>query len=256
MATYLYCVLAPPEIDRLPGGLTGIGGAPIRALVSEGARSIEAWVATLDDAVLRVTGRALTVQALLHNEIVTAALTTGRTPAPARYGSRYPDDAACIADLGRRASALITLLDQVAGMVEISVLLVPIQPPLPRASDVRPASDAPEAGRRYLEALRARTRAEERHRAAAAAAADRVRDALARLVADEVQQLTPTGVLSMAHLVRREQVAEYRRALQAVMPGDDFRLVVGEARAPYSFASRKGTLAGHDSGSPIRSADG
>jgi hypothetical protein len=75
-------------------------------------------------------------------------------------------------------------------------------------------------------------------------------------VVEEVRQFEPGGVLSVAHLVRRGRIDEYRHAVEAVVLVGAFRVVVGAMRAPYSFASRKGTLAGHDSGSPIRNADG
>jgi hypothetical protein len=57
-------------------------------------------------------------------------------------------------------------------------------------------------------------------------------------------------MLSIAHLVPMAAVARYREALAELTPSDSFRLVMGEARAPYSFTAHGADLGGHDSGSP------
>src|SRR5690349_25109557 len=94
MATYLYCVLAPRRSDAPALRLTGVGGAPVRAIVGAG---LEAWVSTIDDATRVTNGRVMGEQAVLHNDVVEAALATGQTPLPARVGSRYAADVACVA---------------------------------------------------------------------------------------------------------------------------------------------------------------
>lgn len=246
MPTYLYCVLAPASAEGVPAGLRGIAGGPVRALAAPG---LAAWVATIDEDALRVSGRALAAQALLHNEIVDAALATGSTPAPARYGSRFSDDAACIADLTRRAEELRAILDHVAGTVEIPTLLVPHE--LRNTSIERPSSSDSTAGRRYLEAIRARLADEGQRRAMAEREASRLRAIVGDLVRDEARSFTATGVMSIAHLVSRGSVGRYLEAIATFVPGENLRVVRGEPRAPYSFASpRSGSRNGHDSGSP------
>lgn len=249
MSTYLYCVLAPPRSSALPTGLAGIGGSPVRSLVSSDG-TLEGWVSTVDDTALRATGRALAAQALLHNEVVNAGLRTGRTPAPARYGSHFPDDVACLADLARRAGELTGILEHVAGAIEMSVLIVPRTA---ARSATRPLSSEPSAGRRYLESVRSRRAEEQTRRAAAEVEAERIRERVRPFVRDEVQSFTPSGVLSIAHLVGVGDSERYRRALSAIVPTDRFRLVLGESRAPYSFAARKVGSSGHDSSSPSNS---
>jgi len=251
MLTYLYCVLAPAGAEALPAGLTGIAGGSVRVLTAPGL-TLDAWVATIDEDALRVTGQALASQALLHNEIVDAAMATGRTPAPARYGSRFPDDAACVADLTRRADELRAILDRVAGAVEIPTLLVPEK--LRATSIERPSSRDPAAGRQYLEAIRARVADENRRRSAAEREASRLLASLGDLVRDEARTFTAAGVMSIAHLVSRASVDRYRAAVSAFVPAENFRVVKGEPRAPYSFASPStGDRSGHDSSSPSRS---
>lgn len=251
MPTYLYCVLARASADSVPVGLAGIGGAPIRAVTATALGPLEAWVATIDEDALRVSGSALAAQALMHNEVVNAALATGRTPIPARYGSRFPDDAACLADLTQRAGELGEILQQVAGMVEIPTLLVPREPPTPSIEKPRP--DDAGAGRRYLESIRKRVLDEDRRRAAAEREAERVRATIGDLVRDEARTFNAAGVMSIAHLVLAGAADRYREAMEAFIPSENFRVVIGEPRAPYSFSSRvRPDLSGHDSGSPSR----
>jgi hypothetical protein len=249
MPTYLFCVLAPAGAEAVPKGLTGIGGTPIRALSAPAPASLEAWVATISEDALRVSGRELAAQALLHNEVVNAALALGRTPAPARYGSRFPDDAACVADLTQRAGELRAILDHVAGAVEIPTLLVPRE--LPRSPNERPRPNDPAAGRRYLESIRRRVLDADRRRSAAEHEASRLRASVGDLVRDEARSFTSAGVMSIAHLVPIAAIGRYRDAVATFVSAEDFRVVVGEPRAPYSFSSRaRSDGSGHDSGSP------
>jgi hypothetical protein len=210
-----------------------------------------AWVATIDDETLRVSGRALAAQALVHNEIVSVALATGRTPAPARYGSRFADDAACIANLMGRAVELRAILDHVAGTVEMPVLLVPHEARM--ATHEKPKPSDPAAGRRYLESIRARVADEDRRRSAAEREAKRLSASIGDLVRDETRSFTPAGVMSIAHLVPVEANERYRQSVAMFVPSESFRIVMGEPRAPYSFTSvSSGPGGGHDSGSPDR----
>ena len=248
MATYLYCVLAPARSRALPSGLTGIAGASVRSLPFGSSGAMEAWVSTLDEATLRATGRALVTQALLHNEVVNAALRTGRTPAPARYGSNFSDDATCIADLDHRSAALEATLARIADSVEIAVLLVPTNGVTPIHAATRPSADEPAAGRRYLESVRHRTRQEQQRRASAEAEAERLGSAVGPYIRAEVRSLAPTGVMSVAHLVRNADVASYRSAVAGFVATGAYRIVVGETRAPYSFADSGLDHIGHDSG--------
>jgi len=229
-------VLAPPKAEQLPLGLTGIADAPVRALTSGDGGAMEAWVATIDNSTLRARGRALARQALVHNEVVNAALGTGRTPAPARYGSHFADDAACIADLARRSNELMTILARIAGAVEMPVLIVPLHAAVPPMSST-PDSNEPAAGRRYLEALRSRARDEEERRTVAMAEAERISGVVRGFVRDEVRSVASSGRVTVAHLVPLASVEVYRKTLSGLSPGDVFRFIVGEPRAPYSFTS-------------------
>jgi Gas vesicle synthesis protein GvpL/GvpF len=252
VTTYLYCVLAPPRPEVFPTGLTGIAGSPVRPVVSRSDPGLEAWVATTDESSLRVNGRALVEQALLHNEIADAALATGRTPLPARFGSRFVDDEACIANLDRHASELAATLSRVAGAVEMSALVVPIASASRASLSKPPRRNEPSAGRRYLETVRERTRDDERRRAAAETMAARITSVVAALVRGETRSPSTSGGVSISHLVSLDELDRYRRALAGLAPDAGFRIVVAGPRAPYSFVGENPVVVGHDSSSPSR----
>jgi hypothetical protein len=251
MATYLYCVLAPPRPEAFPSGLTGIFGSPVRTLLAGDARRLEAWVATIDDEALRVAGEALVSQALLHNEVVDAAVRTGRTPAPARFGSRFADDAACAADLAGRCAVLGAILDRVAGSVEMSGLIVPARGVRESVGAIqRPQRHEVAAGRRYLESVRQRAARFDHLRRIADAEAERITSTLGGVVRAESRNFGAAGVMSIAHLVLREDVDTYRRMVSGFEPPRGYRFIVAEPRAPYSFTSEKSELGRHDSSNP------
>jgi hypothetical protein len=235
MVTYLYCVLAPPKTDAFPAGLTGLVGAPVRAVVLPEREGLEAWVATLDETTLHATGSELARLALVHNEVVEAALATGRTPLPARFGARFADDDALLDDLRGRHGTLLDRLHRVADAIEMSVLVVPTNQSGTR-STARPRRDEPAAGRRYLEAVRERTRGDEQRYAGAIRVADRLSEAVSPITRGEVRSTSP-NVLSVAHLVSLADVDRYRLALSELELDAEFRIIVSGPRAPYSFAA-------------------
>jgi hypothetical protein len=247
MATYLYCILRPATSKRLPEGLRGIGETAVRALSHASLAPLEAWIGTVDETDLRATGATLAAQALLHNEVVSAALAIDETPVPARFGSRFADDATCVRELARRKGDLLHTLDRVAGAVEMPVLVVA---PTHQSTPVRPDSREAGSGRRYLELLRQNARHEEEERARLEAQAERVSRAVGQIVRAEVRSADRRGVLSIAHLVSREALASYRTAIEAVPREPGVKLIFGEVRAPYSFAELRSAQSGHDSGSP------
>jgi hypothetical protein len=235
MTTHLYCILPRAARVPLPPGLVGIGDAPVRALATN---DIVAWVS---DAAVSRSASVEGIQA--HNAVVEAALESGATPAPVRFGQRFADDVACEAALQRVAPSIEVVLDDVQGSVEMTLILTPstkqmlrdLQPvPVPTGSEHDPGS-----GRRYLEALRARE--------AAAGAVWRAMDALAQRLSDAVrrfvrrtadhEQFTRMPLRTISHLVAKELVGQYRDALQAVTAGTEFRFLVVGPRPPYSFCA-------------------
>lgn len=236
MTTHLYCILPRAARAPMPAGLVGIDAAPVRALATNG---IVAWVS---DTVAKAAAASLDrIQA--HNAVVEAALDTGTTPAPVRYGQRFTDDAACEAALHRLAPSVEGVLDDISGSVEMTLILTPSTKRMMR--DLEPVS-VPEiveqeagAGRRYLDALRAREAATAAVRRAMDTLAQRLGDAVMRFVrrtADH-EQFTRMPLRTISHLVANEVVEQYRDALRTVKAGAEFRFLVVGPRAPYSFCA-------------------
>jgi hypothetical protein len=244
VTTYLYGFLSGSRRLDVPPGLLGIGNTPVRAIAV--GSDIEAWVGTVDAAPLKELAAVTAQNALAHHAVLDAALTTGRTPLPARFGQRFPTDAACLSEVLARASAIRAALTRVDGLVEMSVLLAPstrgvlreLQPITPHG--IR--SNESQAGRRYLEALRANARTGERRDALASAVVEQLSAAVAPHVRAERRQ--PRGqssgivLASLAHLVPPADAEAYRLAAHRVEPPSGFQLVVTGPRPPYSFCDQ------------------
>src|SRR5688500_14746300 len=97
MPTYLYCLVPTAEASESPVTPSGIGGGAVRVL---SAGALEAWVSTIATASPPPTVEAVRQ----HDAVVSAALATGRTPLPARFGQSWPSDDACVASVAERAA--------------------------------------------------------------------------------------------------------------------------------------------------------
>jgi hypothetical protein len=240
MAIRLYCLLTPVVPDAVPSGLTGVGGAPVRAIAS---REVEAWVSDVLDVRTRdVDPREI----LAHSAVADAAVAGGRTPLPARFGQLFEDEAALWRALTPQRASMARAFERVAGHVEMGVIVAPaLRRMLDALQPVKGAvldATARGAGMRYLEEVRARSRAEERLSAGVRRAADRASAAVASFVHGEARQelQADRGVLALAHLIRREQEAEYRSTVAALPEGegdDRWQFVVAGPRAPFSFVA-------------------
>ena len=148
MTTHLYCVLPQEEHASLPPGLSGLAGAAVRALPVDG---MVAWVSDIERGVpVSVDG----VRA--HDAVVEAALETGSTPVPARFGQRFDNDDACVAAIVSRAASVESLLDDLQGHVEMTLIVTPttrrmindLEPVMPEMAEMD--TGMPGAGRAYL----------------------------------------------------------------------------------------------------------
>src|ERR1051326_2538720 len=101
MTTHLYCVLPDEQHDRIPDGLSGVAGARVRELPVD---HLVAWVSDVE------RGMPVSIDGVkAHDAVVEAALETGSTPVPARFGQRFADDDACRAALSSRAASVESL---------------------------------------------------------------------------------------------------------------------------------------------------
>lgn len=235
MTTHLYCVL-PPEVDAsVPPGLSGVAGAAVRAL------PIDRLVAWVSDVSRKVPVSVDGVQA--HDAVVEAALETGTTPVPVRFGQRFDDDDACRAALASRAASVESLLADVQGQVEMTLVITPtarrmlhdLEPVLPEM--LEPAT--PGAGRKYLETLQRREARTGLVRAAIDALATKLTDALTGLVRRSAihDSVTPLPLRTISHLISRRDVAAYREIAADVEGGRESRFLLIGPRAPYSFSA-------------------
>jgi len=240
MPTYLYCLLtSAADLESVPATARGIGGSSVRAL-STGA--LEAWVSTVSSP-----SPAATVEAVReHDAVVSAALATGRTPLPARFGQLWPSDAACVAAIAERAADFERALRRMSGLVEMTVCTLPptrVGPPgAPGAAGRREdAGRDARPGRAYLEQLRARADHERHLRGALEALRARVSGAVRPVSRGEVAEIRGSNdalSLAVSYLVERGREGEFRRAIEEVSREATTRLVVAGPRAPYSFAPR------------------
>jgi hypothetical protein len=219
----------------IPAGLSGLSGARVRALPVEG---IVAWVSDVQrELPVSIDG----VRA--HDAVVEAALETGTTPAPARFGQRFKDDEACRAALSSRALSVESLLSTIQGFVEMTLIITPstrrmlrdLQPVIPEM--LEPPTRG--AGRQYLETLQAREAATGAIRTAidkVASALTAAAEPFARRTAVH-EQLTRLPFRTVSHLISRDSVSDYKRAIGDVPSDLEFRFLLIGPRAPYSFCA-------------------
>ena len=247
MSTHLYCLLPPTSLAAMPAGLTGIDGAPVRVL------SMDRVVAWVSDTQPRAKGPSLVADEAIagireHDAVVEAALGTGLTPVPARFGQRFVTDEACADGIDRNATAIAALLAAVQGFVEMTLILAPsTKRVVADLIPVLPEMVGEGAGRKYLESLRAREAATGSVRQALDALAQRVGEATQEFVrrVSVHENLAKMPMRAISHLIARDLVDRYRESLAAVLMTGDYRFIVVGPRAPYSFA----TLTDTDGGS-------
>lgn len=247
MSTHLYCILPEEHVggSAIPTGLRGVSDAAVRAVRVPG---MVAWVSDIDGrapmAVDRVRAQSLIDGVRSHDGVIEAALETGFTPLPARFGQRFDDDGACVDALTQRRTVIEPLLALVQGRVEMTLIITPstrrmlrdLQPVFPEMVDE--GAEGGGAGRRYLETLRAREAATGAVRRAIDELQARLDDAAKPFTERSAvhEQLTKGSSLrTLSHLVARESVEGYKGALGVVPPGREFRFLVIGPRAPYSF---------------------
>jgi hypothetical protein len=242
---YLYAVTDAADVPIET--ITGVDGAPVRRIVSDGLAAVVSSVdaARFGEEALRRNLEDLQwleKAARSHHEVVAAVARSGPV-APVRLATVYLDDQNVRTLLRERASALHAALDRVRGRLEWGVKAYAA--PAGDAADPEETADGSRPGTAYL--MRRRT---ERERAAmklqaAADAAEAVHRELAALtVANrryEAQDPRLSGhreamVLNAAYLVDEADADAVRRLVE---DRDDraLRLELTGPWAPYSFAT-------------------
>jgi hypothetical protein len=204
--TLLYGLTLPD--DPRPSGVAGAGGGECRVLEADAVAAIVETVARAPEA--DVTA------ARAHDAVLGQFVKAGATVAAVRFGQAFDDDATCIVEVNAHAARVASLLREHQGCVEMRVLLpVEAAPPSP------PPQKNAGPGRAYLDALRASGQV------APDIALRPIIGPTIRAERVEGFQARAGGVrgIAFAHLVHRDELADYRDALHAVPSLADARVV-------------------------------
>lgn len=229
MATYLYCLLRASGDP--PAGLAGVDDATVRAVDLGG---LVAWVSDVAETTIAPSP----ARAQAHDRVVRAAL-EGATPLPARFGQVLADEAELRTALSGRREALASALQRVDGAVEMTVRML-VRSAARRDAPGRTEADVQSvtSGRDYLQRIAAIQREERNVLAKAQIVRDQVSSVVRGLVRAESFAGAAAGssLVTVSHLVPRENIGAYRSALQALRQDDvALAIMVSGPWAPYSF---------------------
>ena len=226
MKLYAYCLA--DDIDVLEEPASGISGAPVRLLKTEG---FSVLVSDLDADVVQVTRE----NALAHAAVVRSILDR-TTPLPFRFGTLVTEQQ-LVNYLSARKPALETKLAEVRGCVEMSVKIIRE----PAAHESEPGENINQgAGTSFLAQKRREILGGEQSAAQATTISTWLHEQISSLIRAEQVTLRPTEklVLAAAHLVERAKVKKYRENMaEACQSRPDLHFLLSGPWPPYSFAN-------------------
>jgi hypothetical protein len=232
MATYLYCVLSEPR--GVPDALTGVEGAPVRSIR---AGELGAWASDVAEAPVSPTVERLRA----HDVVCAAALDTGETPLPVRFGQTFPDDEAMISAIASQRTLLRQRLARVAGCIELRVVATrPLAAPADDHTVVQEERSHEGAGGPGTAFLRERARRlrEERIPDGWCEQVRRVIGNVAGpLIVDYQACEIRRGLAYLPLLVRRTDAERCRARIVRGLAGAGQPISVLGPFAPYSFSS-------------------
>lgn len=229
MMIYAYAIIDRPAIPA--PDISGLEGAALDTL---SYRDIGAVVSRC------ATGKAPPVEAnLWQHETVVEALMTDHSVLPMRFGTMLSDEAAVQATLVKRYAEFTAGLDHVRGYVELGLRVLwddDSAPPL--TPDQQQPSHS--SGRAYMMArLEEESKLQVRRERAKALVED-IHTPLARLAAETTRRMliTPRLLFTAAYLVKREQVAAFRRGVETLSSTyPEVRLLCTGPWPPFSFVA-------------------
>jgi gas vesicle protein GvpL/GvpF len=226
MKLYAYCLA--DDIDVLEEPASGISGAPVRLLKTEG---FSVLVSDLDADVVQVTGE----NALAHAAVVRSILDR-TTPLPFRFGTLVTEQQ-LVNYLSARKPALETKLAEVRGCVEMSVKIIRET----ATHESEPDENINQgAGTSFLAQKRREILGGEQSAAQATTISTWLHEQISSLIRAEQVTLRPTEklVLAVAHLVERAKVKKYRENMaEACQSRPDLHFLLSGPWPPYSFAN-------------------
>ncbi len=226
MRLYVYCLAG--RIDELPT-LSGISGARVDLIRIE---DFSLLVSEFQgDAAPPVTRE----NALAHAAVVGSVLNE-TTPLPFRFGSVVTEEQ-LRSYLTTHKSSLEAKLAQVRGCVEMSVKIISDTDD----TDLDVAAESTEGpGARFLKEKRREILGSERRGEDAKQVAAWLKSQVETYVRQEEISLCPTEklIVAAAHLISREQVAEYRgRLAEARKTRPELHFLVSGPWPPYTFSN-------------------
>jgi hypothetical protein len=207
---YLYGLILARNAHLVPSHILGIRGSTLDVVSCDGLAALVSRVESASSHDLdAVRGHDHAIQSVVHH---------GATATAVRFGQTFADEAELRRHVGEHATTLTATLEALDGCVEMR-LLMHLQP------QPAPAADATSPGTAYLESLRGSNRV----------AGLALRGALGPIVRGErVEELPRATGVAFAHLIRREDEAEYRDSV-ATQPSLADATIVGPL-ALYAFA--------------------
>lgn len=225
MGVYAYCVT---PLDHEPLGLEGITGT---AVFGAAIGRFGVWFSEMEKPEPSIEA----IQA--HNRVIEAAVNNEVTPVPLRFGQWFAEMEALRAPLLEKQDWYVERLAAFAGALEFGMRVA--DPGRREAAQVvRPATA--ESGSAYMKQLQDSVTGAQQQRAEAERIGSRIGDVMSEIVRESKQEdaRTPHGILTVAHLVSRENFQQYHEratSLRAMFP--DLRFLVSGPWAPYSFAT-------------------
>jgi Gas vesicle synthesis protein GvpL/GvpF len=230
VSTYLYCVRG--SHDGRPEGVLGLDGAPVRSI---DAATLMAWVSDVTTQPVDVTVDRLRA----HDGVCAAALASGDTPLPIRFGQSFVDDAALVRGIVDREATLRERLERVAGCVELRVVVT-----RGRDADVNERTLEPEdpsvvegPGTSFLRRLARVGRADLAREVTCEDVRHMVRAAARAFIIEQQPCEATRGMAYFPVLVRRSAVPAFRAATADILSSQQIGLSVLGPFAPYSFAT-------------------
>jgi hypothetical protein len=225
VGVYAYCVVPAGQVA--PAGVTGFNGAALSL------RPVDRLAIVISEGGRPEPGAEAIRQ---HNAVVEAFITEEVTPVPLRFGQWADEAEPLVSAVREKAAWYGERLAAFAGALEFGIRVIQPDRPGP-ARDVRVSPAA--TGREYMHALRERVAAERASREEIERVRAGIADALAGLVLQEhvEEARTPHGIVTVSHLVARDNFDEYREKTQGLrVRFAEMRFLVSGPWAPYSFA--------------------
>ncbi len=226
MKLYVYCLAE--NIDTPAAPVAGISGARVDVIKVDNFSLLVSEFK--GDAAPPVTRE----NALAHDAVIRSLLSK-TTPLPFRFGAFVSEDQ-LHSYVATHREALEAKLAQVRGCLEMSVKIIWNTDQI----DFEESAEAEGPGARFLKEKRREILGGERRAEQAREVAEWLHDELQSLVREEAVNLCPTEklIVAAAHLVEREQVAEYRGRLTAARKTrPELHFLVSGPWPPYTFSN-------------------